>query len=232
MSSDASSHTTPARRVASAARRGAARAVVLAAAALAAAPTARAEPSGVARSVSVGAEPAPAARPWMRLELDEYFAGERGEGTVFMGLGAASMFGGGVAYAHGADWARGASVPLLAVGVVHFAVGAVVWARSNDQAARLRVILRRNPARLREIELARMDRVNRQFRWLALVEIGLAAAGAGAASYGLAADKPGWTGVGVALGVESLLTLGLDYVAARRAGDYTRALETFDPALR
>lgn len=231
MSALASSLSAPARRAAPAGRWAAtsAAAVVVAAAVLTA-PDARAEPARGSEGEAV--EPAPTARPWMRLELDEYFAGERAEGSVFMGLGASSMFGGGVSYAQGAEWSRGASAPLLAFGVVHFAVGAVVWARSNDQAARLRAILRRNPARLRDLELARMDRVNRQFRWLALVEIGLAAAGAGLASYGVVADKPGWTGAGVALGVESLVTLGLDYFAARRAADYTRALETFDPALR
>jgi len=163
----------------------------------------------------------------MRVEMDDYFAGEREEGSLFMGLGAAATFGGVVAFAQDRDWSRGLAYPLVGVGVVHGAVGAIVWGRTRGQVEGLRVSLLRDPRRFRHLELDRMGRVNRQFRWLAGVEIGLACLGAGLTTYGFAADRGVWKGVGIGLGVESLLTLALDVVAARRALRYTRALEAF-----
>ncbi len=163
----------------------------------------------------------------MRVEMDDYFAGEREEGSLFMGLGAAAIFGGAASFAQGEDWSRGLAYPLVGVGVVHAGVGAVVWGRTRGQVARLRASLLRDPMRFRHLELDRMGRVNRQFRWLAGVEIGLACAGVGLATYGFAADRGAWKGVGVGLAAESLVTLALDLVAARRALRYTRALEVF-----
>jgi len=58
--------------------------------------------------------------------MEDYFAGEERGGYVLIGMGVAGLIAGGWLYRAGTPTARGASYPLLGVGVIHLAAGIFV----------------------------------------------------------------------------------------------------------
>jgi hypothetical protein len=157
--------------------------------------------------------------------MEDYFAGEERGGYVLIGMGVAGMIAGGWLYRTGTPTARGASYPLLGVGVIHLAAGIFVNVSSARRVEKFtRQIETDTPGFLAE-ERVRMKGVSRQFTALEIAEVVLIAGGLTAAAVGWRTDRPTWKGVGLTLALEAACTLGFDIVAARRAHDYRLALD-------
>jgi hypothetical protein len=76
------------------------------------------------------------------------------------------------------DFARGMSWSLFGMAAIELGAGAVVYFRTDRQVRRLDDLLAARPAQLRGGELARMRRVNANFRLLAIIETALVIGGA------------------------------------------------------
>ena len=183
-------------------------------------------------AVLSSAVPAPASAQvdGMRADMHDYFGGETAEAWVFLGVGALAL--GGAAYGFGFSddpYLEGAGWPVGIVGLIQVAAGLVLLARTPGQVGDLDAQLDTDPAGYRTDELTRMETVNDQFDLLAIVEVGLIAAGAGLATWGFLDDEPFAAGLGVGLAAQAAIMLVLDLVAAARADTYTSAIEAFRP---
>ena len=154
-------------------------------------------------------------------QMEDYLDAERSESRLFVGMGVVTMGGGATALAASdRDFLRGASLPLMGVGLIQFVVGGSVWWRTEAQKAQLRSLILSDPARYVSEETARMKVVNDNFVIYRWTEISLLGAGAAAAGAGRALDKDFVTGLGVGLAFQSAVMLTLDYFAERRGREY------------
>lgn len=156
--------------------------------------------------------------------MEDYFAGEERGGYVLVGMGVAGLLAGGWLYRAGSPVARGASYPLLGVGVLHLAAGVVINVSSARRVDRFTRQIEDDPAAFARAERVRMQGVSKQFTALEIAEVVLIAGGLGAAGFGWKTDRPRWQGAGLTLALEAACTLGFDVIAAGRAHDYRRTL--------
>lgn len=176
------------------------------------------------------AAPASAQLETMRADMHDYFDGETAEAWVFLGVGALAL--GGATYGIGFSddpYLEGAGWPVGVVGLIQVAAGLVLLARTPGQVDDLDAQLDSDPSAYRTDELTRMTTVNDQFDLLAIVEVGLIAAGAGLAIWGFLDDEPFAAGLGVGLAAQAAIMLVLDLFAAAHADTYTAALDAFTP---
>jgi len=166
-------------------------------------------------------------RAQMIARMHEYFAGEKAEGPAFASVGAAAVaLGGGLQFTQH-DFARGMSYSLFAVAAIELGAGAVVYFRTDAQVRRLDAQLAARPAEFRARELARMRRVNANFRLLAIIETSLVLGGAAMGGAGRAGGNDTVAGAGFGLVVQATAMLVLDHLAHRRGLRYQDALERF-----
>ncbi len=185
--------------------------------------------AGAARA-GEGAPPPPLGAAALSADLHLYFEGEVREASVFAGAGMAAAAVASVLLEH-PGVGRGAAYPLIGVGIIQIAAGLVLHLRTDAQVAKLDALLASDPAALRAAELRRMERVVVQFLVLEVVELALAAGGAGMAIAGAALDEELLTGIGVGLGIQALVMFGLDWLAHRRASRYLASLRRFEPTV-
>lgn len=148
-----------------------------------------------------------------------YFAGESAEAWAFCGLGAASLGSGVALLTRDTDAARGASVPLFAVGLIQLVLGVGLAARTPGQVAALEAQGDFAPG-----ERTRMARVMRGFAVYKAVEVGLFFGGVGFAGIGGVAKSDFALGAGFSLAAEALAMLILDFFAEARGRAYQSAL--------
>jgi hypothetical protein len=161
-------------------------------------------------------------------QMENYLDAERAESKLFVGMGALAIGGGATALAASdRDFLRGASGPLIGVGLIQLVVGGSVWWRTEAQKAQLRSLILTDPARYVSEETARMKVVNDNFVIYRWTEISLLGAGAAAAGAGRALDKDFITGLGVGLAFQSAVMLTLDYFAERRGREYADQVAGF-----
>jgi hypothetical protein len=153
-----------------------------------------------------------------------YFAGEMGEAWFWRGFGVAGVAAGIGTLASDDVGLKFMSIPLLVFGAVQLALGVGLSLRTPPQVAALSMQLGSDPAAFAAAERTRMARVNRGFVVYRLVELLVLTAGAFTAGIGWVGDNPRALGLGLGLAVESLVFLGLDFFADRRAHGYERAL--------
>jgi len=120
----------------------------------------------------------------------------------------------------------GAAIPLLVVGAIHFAVGFSVYRSSDRQRTDVSYSQDMAPGKIREEELPRMEKVMKYFVVLRWVEITLAIAGI-ALFFVFREQKNFWFGLGIALAMEALFSLGADYFAEKRGKEYQEKLSGF-----
>lgn len=163
----------------------------------------------------------PAGFPLMDARMVDYLDAERTESKLFVGLGALSIAGGAAALAASdRDFLRGASLPLMGVGLIQLAVGGGVWWRTEDQKAHLHSLLVADPTRFVSEESARMKIVNDNFVIYRWAELGLLGAGVATSVVGSKVNEDFVTGVGVGLAFQSAVMLALDFFAERRGREY------------
>jgi ABC-type xylose transport system permease subunit len=117
---------------------------------------------------------------------------------------------------------KGAAIPFLLVGVIHLVVGFTVYKRSDADRTRNVYALDMNPSKFKTDELPRMQVVNKNFVVYRYTEIALAILGI--LFFFLFrgnTDKQFWYGLGWALAIEAIVSLGADFFAERRANVYT-----------
>jgi hypothetical protein len=159
-----------------------------------------------------------------RAAMHEYFAGEIRGGYVLVGMGAAGLLAGGLLYRQGSATARGASYPLLGIGVLHIAAGFFVNVSSARRVDAFDEQITKDQAGFVREESKRMEGVSTQFTVLKIAELVIATGGLTMAGIGWRTDRPRLKGAGLAIAAEMVLTLGFDVFAARRAHDYRDAL--------
>jgi hypothetical protein len=163
-----------------------------------------------------------------RAAMHEYFAGEQRGGYILIGMGAAGLLAGGLLYRHGSLTARGASYPLLGIGVLHIAAGIFINVSSAHRVDKFDRFIDKDPSEFVREESKRMEGVSTQFTALKIAELVIATGGLTLAGIGWRTDRPRLKGAGLAIAAEMLLTFGFDIFAARRAHDYRAALAQVD----
>jgi hypothetical protein len=156
-----------------------------------------------------------------------YFAGELTESRVFLVVGAGSIAAGVGLLVSGTDARRGASVPLLGIGLLEAVLGLGLQFRTPGQVAALSDTLSRSPQAYAEAERARMRRVNRGFPIYRAVEASLAFAGFALAGTGGVTQSDFALGAGLGLALEATVMLLFDLFAERRGLQYESALLGF-----
>lgn len=159
----------------------------------------------------------------MHESLHLYFASEKFGSLIFLAAGILG-FAIGVVFLFRGAFLKGMAYPLIAVAWIHFAVGATVYLRTDDQVTALAQQLHDDPATFRSQETQRMAQVNANFDRYREIELALAAFGALALMLGLVARRFLTAGLGGGLALQAGATLLLDLFAERRADLYTAAL--------
>jgi hypothetical protein len=163
-----------------------------------------------------------------REAMHDYFAGEQRGGYILIGMGAAGLLAGGLLYRQGSLTARGASYPLLGMGVLHIAAGIFINVSSARRVDKLDAEIDRDRVAFVRNESKRMAGVSTQFTALKIAELVIATGGLTMAGVGWRTDRPRLKGAGLAIAAEMLLTFGFDILAARRAHDYRGELAQVD----
>jgi hypothetical protein len=152
--------------------------------------------------------------------MHEYFDGEIRGGYILIGMGAAGLVAGGLLYRQGSPTARGASYPLLGVGLLHVAAGIFVGVASARRIDKFDAEIDKDYSGWVSREAKRMEGVSKQFTALKIAELVIAAGGLTMAGIGWRTDRPRLKGAGLALAAEMMLTFSFDIFAARRAHTY------------
>jgi hypothetical protein len=163
-----------------------------------------------------------------RAAMDDYFTGEKRGGFTLVGMGAAGLLAGGLMLRSDNLTLKGASYPLLGVGVLHLAAGIFVYVSSANRQDQFADDIQQDPTAFLARERPRMRGVSTQLTVLKIVEVVLIAGGLTMAGIGHRTDRPRLRGAGLALAAEMSLTLGFDIFAARRAHTYRDELAAVD----
>ncbi len=161
--------------------------------------------------------------------LRSYYGGERTSAYVVTGLGAISVGAGAYLVTRDSDFARGMGWPLLGLGALE-AIGGIFYAfQVGAEIDHYEEVLGRDPAAFKNEELAHVEGTASRFVYYRLAELALTLAGAGIATYGFAANKDVYKGVGVGLASVGVPFLIIDTINNARAERYADDLRRFEP---
>lgn len=167
------------------------------------------------------ADPPPLPELTTQSAMENYFAGEKTGGFILMGMGAAGLATGGLLFFQkNRPVMKGASYPLLGIGVLHVAAGIFVYVASNKRIDDFTQQIEKDEQTFIATESKRMRGVSTQFTVLTIVECVLIAGGLTMVAVGHKTDRPRLKGAGLALAIEMGATLAFDVTAAARARDY------------
>lgn len=164
-----------------------------------------------------------------KADIEKYFVAEKQESLLFLIIGiAAVLTAAGLLAFTRSLYFKGAAIPLIVIGVIQITVGYSVYKRSDDDRSRNVYAYDMNPGDFKTKELPRMELVNKNFVIYRWVEMLLAFAGIFILFYFTSdASKVFVTGIGLTLTIQSLLMLGADYFAEKRAKNYTEGIHWF-----
>lgn len=156
--------------------------------------------------------------------MQVYFQGEKIEALVFiLPIGLFSLvFGAWLITDGNSAFARGVAIPFIVMGLLMGTVGAVVGYRTPAQVTQLRATVQQAPEVARAGEIARMEKVNRAWKFY-LVAWGLFGVAGLALRFATRGDFT--QGLGIALVFFAGVGLLVDGFAERRTHPYTAALE-------
>lgn len=153
--------------------------------------------------------------------LTTYFDSEKSAGLVLVGVGAIACAWAAVVRRGFSD-AAGMFWPLVIIGVLQLAIGAGLAARTPSQVAGLRATMERSQPELLAAETPRMEKVQRNFVGIEVVEAVLLAVGV-ALALGFK-GTPYLSEVGMGLALQATVMLVFDLLAERRGALYLAAL--------
>ena len=164
-----------------------------------------------------------------KADIEKYFMAEKQVSLLFIVIGIiALVLAAGFFFAWKTNFAKGAALPLLIIGLVQAIAGYAVYARSDKQRIDNVYAFDMNPGILKNEELPRMQAVNKNFVIYRWVELAFVVAGIVLVIlYKSNTQKSFLFGFGVALALQAALMLGADYLAAKRAMVYMEQLERF-----
>lgn len=166
-----------------------------------------------------------------KADVEIYFSAEKSESVFFICLGIAGIITGIVFLILKRPVLTGAALPLLAVGLIHLAVGVSVFKSCDKLRTDMLYNLDLAPGRIAHNEVPRMEKVMKNFMMLRYTEIALAMAGIGLA-VAMKNEKGFWFGLGLALCAEAVISLGADYFAEKRGHVYHQHLQTFTSKMK
>lgn len=163
--------------------------------------------------------------------MRSYYGGERASAYIVTGLGAASIGAGAYLVTRDSDFARGMGWPLLGLGVLE-GIGGLFYAfQVNAEIDHYEAALARDPATFRDEELAHLAGTRSRFIYYRLTELALTLAGAGIATYGFAANRDVYKGVGLGLASVGIPFLIIDTINDARLDRYIDDVRTFQPVV-
>lgn len=153
----------------------------------------------------------------MKDQIVRYFQAEKSESVLFV-LAAALAVLISIFLLNSASEYRWMAAPLLVIAVLQAVVGGTVLLRTNQQVSRLTDQLDSDPLDYRAQELARMARVQANFRLYKAIEVALVLGGV--ALTHLLRSRMSWYSIGVGCIAQGALMLVFDLVAEHRAEVY------------
>ena len=164
-----------------------------------------------------------------KADIERYFNAEKNESLLFIIIGLTAILLAFVFFFYlKTNWHKGFAIPLLIVGLLHFVAGYTVYIRSDEDRKRNVYAYDMNPDELRNKEIPRMEKVNKNFIVYRYSEIALLIVGLGLYFYFRNnTDKPFWVGLAIALAMEASISLGADFFAEKRARFYASGVKSY-----
>lgn len=164
-----------------------------------------------------------------KADIEKYFDAEKSESLLFIIIGITAILLALIFFFYlKTNWHKGFAIPFLVVGLMHLTVGLTVYKRCDADRKRNVYAYDMNPGDLKTNEIPRMQKVNANFVIYRFTEIALLLAGAGIFFYFRNyTEKSFWAGLGMALAIEAAISLGADFIAEKRAHQYTTGLQTY-----
>lgn len=169
-----------------------------------------------------------------KADIEKYFNAEKNESLLFIILGITTIVIALVFFFYlKTNWHKGFAIPFVVVGLMHLIVGYTVYNRSDEDRKRNVYAYDMNPAELKDKEIPRMEKVKNNFIIYRYTEIVLLLLGLGLFFYYRNnMVKSFWVGFGIALAIEAAVSLGADFFAEQRAGQYTAGIRSFIDKLK
>ena len=164
-----------------------------------------------------------------RTDIEKYFIAEKSGSLIFIIIGVAAILLAAVFFfILKTNAYKGMALPLLILACIQVSVGYTVYKRSDADRKRIAYAYDLNPAELKNKEIPRMEKVNRNFVfyrwiWIALIITGLLLI----FFFRSNPDKLFWSGVGIGLAIQAFIMLAADHFAEARATVYTKGLIEF-----
>jgi hypothetical protein len=164
-----------------------------------------------------------------KTDIEKYFVAEKNESLLFLVLGVLAISLSIIFYSYlKSAFFRGAAVPLLVLGLIQAIVGYTVYSRSDQQRISIVYAYDMDPAKLKNEELPRMEKVNQHFVIYRWIEILFLLAGVVLIFiFRQNGDQRFFFGLGITLAIQALILISADYVAENRAITYTNQLKAF-----
>jgi hypothetical protein len=158
--------------------------------------------------------------------IENYFNAEKNESLLFIIIGASAIVLALVFFFYlKSNWHRGAAIPFFIIGIIHLVIGITVFNRSDNDRKRNVYAYDMNPTELKNKEIPRMEAVNKNFVIYRYAETALLIIGLGI--FFVCKDNPDksfWIGLGLALAIETAVSLGAGFFTEKRAKEYTKEL--------
>lgn len=162
-----------------------------------------------------------------KTDIEKYFLAEKQSGFVFLVIGIIAIVVAIVFYfVLKTNFYKGAAIPLLLIGLFECFVGNSVRKRSDDDRIKNVYAYDMNPDQLKNEELPRVKEMSKGITIYMGVELAIGVAGV-VLMFLYKGQKVNsfWYGIGVALVIQGLITLGAEYFAGKRIQEYTQGLE-------
>ena len=164
-----------------------------------------------------------------KVDIEKYFNAEKNESLLLIIIGIAAVLLALVFFIYlKTNWHKGLALPFLIIGIMHLVVGYTVYKRCDEDRKRNVYAYDMNPDELKNKEIVRVEKVNKNFIIYRYTAIVLLILGLGLFFYFRNnIDKSFWVGFGIALAIEAAISLGADFFAEKRAVQYTTGLHSF-----
>ena len=164
-----------------------------------------------------------------KTDIEKYFAVEKSATPLFIIIGIAAVILAVIFFFFlKTNFYKGMAIPLLLIACIEISVGYTVYKRSDDDRKRNTYAFGMNPAELKNKEIPRMEKVNKNFVLYRWIEIALIIASLVLIFlYRSNPDKSFWYGLGIGLLIQAVLIFAADSFAEARAKTYLKGLKEF-----
>jgi predicted membrane channel-forming protein YqfA (hemolysin III family) len=164
-----------------------------------------------------------------KTDIEKYFIAEKQESLIFLVIGLIAIVVALILYfVIKTPVSRGSVFPLLILGLIQSVAGYSVYIKSDDQRISQVYAYDMNPNQLKMVELKRMQKVKANFRIYRFIEIGAIIVGIILTiAFCTKIPRSFWLGFGIALTLMAVELFVADFIAEKRAFQYTALLEQF-----